>query len=208
MNDRNFEAGAELVLAYKAWNSAEIQKTKEKGDGIEIIDFDLVPNSLLKQNLSSRRITKINNECRTREGSLEFLRELGQRFDVTTLDGQLMLSRIIASTEFVRAIEHPCDIFPLNSYLEATLGLEEGSRIGTGLVSDDTIDTKKSKVSGLFSNLGYPFTPEGWTRFVQDNQTTPELAYAEFMSAESRLTSIIMDEIGLSETPKYFFALS
>lgn len=203
MNDRNFEAGAELVLAYKTWNTSEIQRQKERGDGIEIIDFDLVPYSFLKKTLPQRRITKINGECRTREGALDFLRGLGNSFDDSTLDGQFMLSRIIASNEFTRAIQHPNAIFPLNSYLEATLGLEEGSRIGTELISDDVIEDRRDGVERLFNDLGYSFDREGWAKFINDNQTTPQSAYAEFKTAEPRLTSIVMETLGLTEIPDY-----
>lgn len=192
--DRQY--GAEVVYLLRSWQDRE---EKRKHGRIEIVDFDLAGDmdSWIPIEELSRLVA-----IPTRAKMLFTLSQIREHFDPDSLDGQFMRSRIRAHIALVNATERR-QFYPLGEYLEETLGLAEGSEVDFSLVPEEDIAVQRQIVAELFSNLGFDFTRQGWSKFFQESNLDPTQIQNKYLKAEETLVPIMQEVLGVDIKPEY-----
>lgn len=192
--DRRY--GAEVVHLLRHWEDRE---ERRKQGRLEVVDFDLagdVDSLIPPEDLTE--LSSITN----RPLMLFRLSQIAEHFDPESMDGQFMRARIRAHLALVFASERR-RFYPLDEYLEETLGLIIGSEVAFISIPEEEITQQKQKVTDLFSRLGFDFNRTGWERFFNGAGLDPIQVESMYREAEDKLVPIMQQTAGVNYKPDY-----
>ncbi|GEM_PF-2585556 len=173
--EREREIGSEIVRVYRAWHELE----RERNTGVEVIDFDLAPDSL--------RFDK--NPFSQRADVIEALGRLSGEIDTNTTAGEFLHAKTVASSAYLRALEG--EKMPLSPYLEQTLA------IAPSLIPEEEIEAQFRRADKIFRQFGQKrLDRNSWPAFLETARLTPLDIQSTFTAAKEKLVPIIQKAIG------------
>lgn len=192
--DRRY--GAEVVHLLRHWEDRE---GRRKQGRLEVVDFDLAGD--VDSLIPAEDLTELSSIA-NRPHMLFRLSQIAEHFDPESTGGQFMRARIRAHLALVFASERR-RFYPLDEYLEETLGLTRGSEVAFISVPEEELTQQRRKVIDLFSLQGFDFNRTGWESFFKEAQLDPIQVESMYREAEDKLVPIMQQAVGADYKPDY-----
>ena len=161
-----------IMQAYRGWDAFE------KGNGIDIIDFDLVP-PIEPQRFETRREV------------LEALLSLRDNIEPNNPQEEFIKAKLNASTYFLRALMG--ENIPYEEYVENITGVKPE------LIPEDEIQKQKTVMEDLMRDAGYGQGREPFQDFISRIKVTKAEAETEAKKCEETLIPVALKSLALND---------